>query len=68
MFAAPVLNHEALSQKLRELGKHVEQKVLSNMIEYYAPQILLANDELLCRYYDAARASPLTNTRANLKA
>ena len=68
MFAAPVLNHETLCQNLREPGKHVEQKVLFNMIVYYAPQMLLANEELLCRYYDAARASLQANTRANLKA
>lgn len=45
----------------------MERKMLFQVIHFSAPQIPLANGELLCRYYDAVKASPLTSTRAYLK-
>lgn len=67
VFAATGLDYEALSNKMRRLVEHVESKVLRQMINYFAPQIPLADAQLLRQYYDTAKASPLTSTKANLK-
>ena len=45
----------------------MDPKVLNQMIRFFAPQIPLADQQLLSQLYDTAKASPLTSTRASLR-
>ena len=61
------LDYEALHRKLSLVKSYVDPKVLSQMIRFFAPQIPLADQQLLSQLYDTAQASPLTSTRASLR-
>ena len=62
------LDSETLHRQLSLLRSYVDPKVVNQMIRFFAPQILLADDQLLSQLYDTAKASPLTSTRASLRA
>lgn len=59
-----------LESLLRRLRRHlrVSDRVVRYMIQFFAPQIRYADDERLCQLYAMAKASPMTSTKAVLKA
>lgn len=61
------LDYETLHRKLSLVRSYVDPKVLNQMIRFFAPQIPLADQQLLSQLYDTAKASPLTSTRASLR-
>ena len=61
------LTYDALYSKLGTTKGHVDQKVLSQMIRFFAAAIPLANQQLLSELYDSAKASPLSSTKASLR-
>jgi len=61
------LTYDALYSKLSTTKGHVDQKVLSQMIRFFAAAIPLANQQLLSELYDSAKASPLSSTKASLR-
>ncbi|DBA94960.1 TPA: hypothetical protein ACH3X1_002486 [Trebouxia sp. C0004] len=61
------LDYETLHRRLSLLRSYVDLKVLNQMIRFFAPQIPLADQQLLSQLYDTAKASPLTSTRASLR-
>lgn len=70
MSAAIMSGYDALYNKLSITQGHVDKKVLNQMIASYAAAIPLANQELLsefCLFYDLAKASPVSSTKASLR-
>ncbi len=61
------LDYEALHKKLSTVKPYVDEKVLKQMIRFFAAQIPLADQQLLSQLYDSAKASPLTSTRMILR-
>lgn len=61
------LTYDALYSKLSATKGHVDKKVLSQMILFYAAAIALASQQLLSEFYDLAKASPMSSTKASLK-
>ena len=61
------LDYETLHRKLSLVRSYVDPKVLNQMIRFFAPQIPLADQQLLSQLYDTAKASPLTTTRLSLR-
>ncbi len=61
------LTYDELYSKLSQTKGHVDSKVLSHMIRFFAAEILLANQDILSDLYDAAKASPLSSTKASLR-
>ncbi|DBA89314.1 TPA: Protein kinase, membrane associated tyrosine threonine 1 [Trebouxia sp. C0005] len=57
----------SLRQKLASVKPYVDEKVVLQMIQFFAAQIPYADEQHLGRLYDAAKASPLTSTKAILK-
>jgi len=57
----------SLRQKLASVKTYVDEKVVLQMIQFFAAQIPYADEQHLGRLYDAAKASPLTSTKAILK-
>ena len=45
----------------------MDPKVISQMIQFFAAAIPLANPQLLSELYDSAKASPLSSTKASLR-
>lgn len=61
------LTFDALYSKLNTTKGHVDIKVLSQMIRFFAPAIPLANQQLLSELNDSERFSPLSSTKASLR-
>jgi len=61
------LTYDELYSKLSQTKGHVDSKVLSHMIHFFAAEILLANQDILSDLYDRAKASPLSSTKASLR-
>ncbi|KAL0035576.1 hypothetical protein WJX77_012718 [Trebouxia sp. C0004] len=61
------LTYDELYSKLSQTKGHVDSKVLSHMIRFFAAEILLANQDILSDLYDSAKASPLSSTKASLR-
>lgn len=61
------LTYDELHSKLSQTKGHVDSKVLSYMIRFYAAEILLADQDILSDLYDSAKASPLSSTKASLR-
>lgn len=59
-----------LESLLRRLRRHLRvcDKVVRYMVVLFAPQIRFADDERLCQLYAMAKASPMTSTKAVMKA
>ena len=49
------------------MKQYVDEKVLNEMINLFAPQIPFAAPQLLSQLYDTAKASPQTSTKATLR-
>lgn len=61
------LTYDELYSKLSQTKGHVDSKVLSHMIRFFAAEIPLANQDILSDLYDSAKASPLSSTKASLR-
>ena len=61
------LTYDELYSKLSQTKGHVDSKVLSHMIRFFAAEILLANQDILSDLYDSAKACPLSSTKASLR-
>ena len=61
------LTYDELYSKLSQTKGHVDSKVLSHMIRFFAAEIHLANQDILSDLYDATKASPLSSTKASLR-
>ena len=61
------LTYDALYSKLSTTKGYVDPKVISQMIQFFAAAIPLANQQLLSELYDSAKASPLSSTKASLR-
>lgn len=66
MSAATMSGYDALYNKLSIAKGHVDKKVLNQMITSYAAATPLASQELLSEFYDLAKASPMSSTKASL--
>jgi len=64
--AATMSGYDALYNKLSIAKGHVDKKVLNQMITSYAAATPLASQELLSEFYDLAKASPMSSTKASL--
>ena len=62
-----LLIYDELYKKLSTTKEHVDKRVLSQMIRFFAAAIPLADQQLLSELYDSAKARPLSSTKASLR-